>query len=935
MNSTILCKIPTPKKRDAVYLLILVLTVAAFHSSIVFSSHVPLDEDSLLFFYPLRALHGDPNIGFWNPYLFCGFPRDANPQSQLLYAPNAIFSILPTSAGYSLLLAGHLFLGAALMYLLLRGLLLSSESSLFGAFAFLVSTFWRCKITNLGLLEGIAWVPGVLYFFLLSLESGRWTPRMASALLLSMTVFAGVPHTVAYTLIFLLLITFTYIVLRERPIVSSLLGFLSIFITAAILTIGMWLPAYMYLPESARSPLELSNALEGSIGFLDSWKIFLGGLSQPEITRCDPWEGTCCLGATALFFIPAGFMIIQKRLRIAFGLSLLFAFLCTLGSSGWLFPFLHQYLPGWNTINMPNRSLMIAAIVLPILAAYGFQSWFDVKSVSRLCRISLLVLCLILLAGVTWICFSFPEAWKTILNSSLTRTFQPDSITDSQWTLLSLALWTGLTALVVLLITLPKTNRWLPLVLLLLMVAAQSALYSPRLFLQTVSPSYFNPPRSLRLASKALEKPGYRLCSYVPMIDTGSDVRMDYLRPAMMQRLPEVYRVREIQGYDPFFPKRYGELIREWAGHSRATDSARTIRLDRLPKRLLDFLSVSAVIGYPNQEILYSGKTVEIDEPGRIVSPLKLPKMVESVSFRWLLAGAADIPQGALVARIDVLNVSETVQSFPVRAGMEIANYITEYPEAPALHKPAEEFRWFPVPSRYGYLKICQYRAVFTLKQPSMIDQVAIDLLSPAGRLAILEIDLQTPESQGLILTGSSAELPVYENPDAFPPAYLTRRITRYVQLNEMIGAIQSINPDEEIPVFFPQDEDIPFESSPVNIPRQEPEIARYERPDSDRISIQTESKYDSLLVVTENYSPNWSVKIDGKSAPVHRANHTFMAIPIAAGEHQVLLTYLPRLFFVSISIGGSMLAFVILLLALHPNRWLISSQKRDAAIKS
>ncbi|MGC9326099.1 MAG: hypothetical protein ACP5I1_00550, partial [Candidatus Hinthialibacter sp.] len=58
---------------------------------------------------------------------------------------------------------------------------------------------------------------------------------------------------------------------------------------------------------------------------------------------------------------------------------------------------------------------------------------------------------------------------------------------------------------------------------------------------------------------------------------------------------------------------------------------------------------------------------------------------------------------------------------------------------------------------------------------------------------------------------------------------------------------------------------------------------------------------------------------------PVFRANHAFMAVPVTAGEHDVTLHYLPRLFFVSISIGGSMLSFVILLLAMHPRRWLLS----------
>ncbi|MGC9329241.1 MAG: hypothetical protein ACP5I1_16530, partial [Candidatus Hinthialibacter sp.] len=60
MDSNRLCQIPTPQKRDALYLIVLAATVILFHPALFFARHIPLDEDSLLFFYPLRALHSDP-----------------------------------------------------------------------------------------------------------------------------------------------------------------------------------------------------------------------------------------------------------------------------------------------------------------------------------------------------------------------------------------------------------------------------------------------------------------------------------------------------------------------------------------------------------------------------------------------------------------------------------------------------------------------------------------------------------------------------------------------------------------------------------------------------------------------------------------------------------------------------------------------------------
>ncbi len=923
INKTEICGIPSLSRRDALYAFILIIIAVSFHVAIVFEAQIPLDEDSMLFFYPLRAMHGDSEIGFWNPYMFCGFPREANPQSQLLYAPNLIFYFFPTHIGYAILLAGHIILGALLMAFLLRGLKLSSEAALFGGLTFLLCTFWRCKITNLGLLEGISWLPGVLYFYLLGLETKKWTPYIASALLLAMAILAGVPHTVVYALIFLSFITIGYAVYRQQSSSSLLVALLGTTLLSVILTVGMWLPALLYLPESGRTYLELSKALEGSIGWGDIWKVFFGGMSQPGISRCEPWEGTCYIGATALFFLPVGFFNMPKRLRLGLVFAFIFTILCTLGAEGMLYPLLYRFFPGWSTLNLPNRSLLIAALSLPICSAYGLQAWLNREVLSKQRLYALLFFAVILLSIVVFAGYSNPQTWTALAHSALTQTFNPDSITDTQWALVSFSLWTALTCLSAVILVYKKSNKSLIIVLLLVLLIAQSALYSQRLFLQTGSPDLFMKPRNVRLADKQTE-PGYRVCSYVPMIDTGSDVRMPILRPAMMHRLPEVYRLPEIQGYDPLFPKRYGELVRQWADHSTATDKTRTIRLKKLPSRLLDILSVSTVIGYPNQEILYTGKGAELNEPGRLGSKAKAPKTVESVMFRWLLAGAFNAPHGAIAARVNVTNASDIVQTFPVRVGQDIANYITIYPDHTANHKQARIFRWFPVPSKAGYMSVNQYSAVFKLDKPSMADGVFVDFLLPNSKLVIMEIDFLTDDHLGLQLTNAASELPVYKNPTVFPPVYLTRRLARYERLTELISGFESLKADEEIPVFFPVGEEIAFESSPVSIPRSEQTTVKYNRLNSDIIQLDTRSQYDGFLVITENYSPNWQATVDNQDVKIMRANHSFIAIPVSAGEHAITLHYFPWNFIIAVSIGGMIFCCLILILVIHPRHWLL-----------
>jgi hypothetical protein len=62
----------------------------------------------------------------------------------------------------------------------------------------------------------------------------------------------------------------------------------------------------------------------------------------------------------------------------------------------------------------------------------------------------------------------------------------------------------------------------------------------------------------------------------------------------------------------------------------------------------------------------------------------------------------------------------------------------------------------------------------------------------------------------------------------------------------------------------------------------------------ANRQRIKVTSDRPALLVVLDNYYSAWQARIDGKATPILRANHTFRAVPIPAGEHEVTFTYNP-----------------------------------------
>jgi hypothetical protein len=46
------------------------------------------------------------------------------------------------------------------------------------------------------------------------------------------------------------------------------------------------------------------------------------------------------------------------------------------------------------------------------------------------------------------------------------------------------------------------------------------------------------------------------------------------------------------------------------------------------------------------------------------------------------------------------------------------------------------------------------------------------------------------------------------------------------------------------------------------------------------------------LLMVLENYYKAWRATVNGREVPILRANHTFRAIPVPAGPHEVVIRY-------------------------------------------
>jgi hypothetical protein len=62
-----------------------------------------------------------------------------------------------------------------------------------------------------------------------------------------------------------------------------------------------------------------------------------------------------------------------------------------------------------------------------------------------------------------------------------------------------------------------------------------------------------------------------------------------------------------------------------------------------------------------------------------------------------------------------------------------------------------------------------------------------------------------------------------------------------------------------------------------------------------DRFTIRVLSDRPGLLVILDNYYPAWQAAVNGHSTAIYRANHTFRAVAVPAGEHVVSFHYAPE----------------------------------------
>ncbi|MEO0019527.1 MAG: YfhO family protein [candidate division WOR-3 bacterium] len=152
----------------------------------------------------------------------------------------------------------------------------------------------------------------------------------------------------------------------------------------------------------------------------------------------------------------------------------------------------------------------------------------------------------------------------------------------------------------------------------------------------------------------------------------------------------------------------------------------------------------------------------------------------------------------------------------------------------------------------------------------------------------------------------------IFENKDLLPRAFITPDYQVVKDKDEVISLLmqKEFDPGKTALVYEAPGYKPVVDSNPS--PATQCTILYY---DANRIRVKANVSTPGILVLSENFHPDWQVTVDGKPAKLLQAFHTLRAVALEPGEHTVEFAYRSRSY--QIGLFLSLLATLILLVFL------------------
>jgi hypothetical protein len=321
------------------------------------------------------------NLPLWNPHIYCGAPFLAGFQSALLYPLNVLYLVLPMAKAINWGIALHAFLGGLFFYLwaLKRGLHPLACFLAGAEFIFCAPCFLHIYAGHLPNLCTMIWAP----LLFLAIDGAVEKPAAGWCLLgmfaVAMQILAGHIQYTYYTGI----AASIYLAMRlyGAPARMKALGCFALFYMGAVsLAAAQILPGIEAGRDTLRGmgvPYEFAAMFSFPPENLVTWLVpaFFGDqVHFPYWGRWYLWEMSLFVSVTG--FLLAVYAVVFRQGRERFIPAAMAGILLLLAMGSYLpwFPLLQAYLPGFDKFRGVSKFVFQATLFMILLSAMGLDS---------------------------------------------------------------------------------------------------------------------------------------------------------------------------------------------------------------------------------------------------------------------------------------------------------------------------------------------------------------------------------------------------------------------------------------------------------------------------------------------------------------------------------------------------------------------------------
>jgi len=850
----------------------------------------------------------------WDPYVYAGKFNMGELQPGLFYPLNWIFMLLPASLdGMQALIILDYFLAALFTYLLARSLEISRSGACISAVSFAIGGFNAHIYSYLNVLSGFVWMPLVLLLFLKSFREAKRVQQVRSAigsgLLLGLSFLAGHHIPVIHTGFFLLLYCGFRVVadwgktgLREKVAPLAVLG--AVACTALLATAFQWLPSaewarHVYRWVGAGDPIKWGQQVPYSV-LQETSK----AAPQDAVSLVLPYVSvsgaSAYVGATMLFLALVGLLFVRGRTPAFFGIAAVVYFFLSWGRYSALHGWINTFVPGLWFAREVFYYLVPFQICLALLAGWGLDYLVRSYPVSADRRLQAFI------PAMGWIM----ALLVVLLGLMAAGLYLYGRLPMDHAFIRALSGLASYVAALGLLLFLLHTGRirpvWFCNAIVALLVVDLVSHFSSDI------PTKSQPPGA-----------------------ANTYVREFWREPAAVRFLKEERRKSYFRVDDPdnVLPPNFGDVWRLDAtmGHGA------TALVDYFDFRRAGWgpgSNASALLNaayFMSRSPLHGWESVS-EGPGFLCrNPRAVPRAFVASRFRsftsdsemlkWLASPAFDLRETVLLHESDLYLIGA---GFPGAYHNDQEGIRIESPtrltaaDKEIKHIPDAEARRrmlvFQLP--WGWSAGDQTSLLLSPERDGIECFLVIGYRPGGGGVSRLSAKLEA----GGVATEIPFELPaagVMESglrKEAVSLGRLDRKTYR-LSLTVPEGCGAHIDNLRVISGAPPAGTD---EAGTAHLTSFEP----------NRLRLQAEIRRPSFLVLSEVYYPGWEALVDGKPAPLLRADYVLRAVPLMPGEHSVELRFRSRTFLWGLAISALGLAGIACLFA-RP-RFVLGSTRRD-----